>query len=98
MSTHSYAWVIAEATLVTPVTRDYALAGAGPREILVKRYGRNGTGTADAVVVGYADNEILLNGVRVELGDDFIAFVSLLDEAYAVALVGQSYRSEPYAD
>lgn len=89
-NSYPYDWVVREPSLVTRV---------GGSRCLVQRLGiqTSQADTSSAVVVSLIDGEVRLNGVAVDLGDDAMAFLSLMDEADAVGVVGTAYLSDPSA-
>lgn len=84
-------WAVDEPTLVTPLAQ---------RGALVVRLGH-------AAVQGGPLTAFLLrsrpafgidvNGERLDLGDRYIDFLNLLEEADAVGIVGVPYYSDPFA-
>lgn len=85
-----FRWVASEPTLVTIVGEDLYLV----QRLLVA------TSQADpntAVVVGVRDGDVLLNGIISDLGEDAMAYLSLIDEADAMVAVGETYLSDPTA-
>lgn len=51
-----------------------------------------------AFVLSVKDGDVLINGQFVDLGDEAMAFLSLIDEADAVGVPGVAYLSDPDAN
>jgi hypothetical protein len=85
-------WVLNEPVYVTRLE-----IGQDDTAVLVART-QGPRAPSDAFVVSTSiDDDVLINGYRVELGDDTIAFLSIMDEAVALVSVGDTYLSDPNA-
>ena len=86
-------WLLSEPTLVTLVS--YSADSESSVYLVTRTYGRPG-----AVVLTCEVGRILLNGLYADLGDDMMAVVSLLDDAYPLgateASLGNPILSTPY--
>jgi hypothetical protein len=51
-----------------------------------------------AFVLSVKDGDVLINGQAIDLGDEAMAFLSLIDEADAVGVPGIAYLSDPDAN
>lgn len=89
-------WAVTEQSLVTPVDRDLA----GGVTVLVQQLGaltQQMPPTAPAFVLAESDEGVTINGVYVDLGEQTQSFRNIMDEAAAVAAIGQTYLSDPEA-
>lgn len=84
---HPYDWVSTEPSLVTPL---------GDQLYLIQRLGiqTSQEDPSSALVLQLSYGDVYLNGVKADRGNDITDYLSLADEADAVADIGQTYLSE----
>ena len=93
MMTTVPAWVLAEEVKMTPV----AAPGDGNVIFLVVRTGVRSGG---AITLHFDEGRILVNGKYVDLGDDPMAYSSMVDDAFPLGVtgadVGHTVTTAPY--
>lgn len=97
MNLEDIKWALSEQSLVTPVE-----FGMSHVTVLVHRIGAVLTQQMPPVSPAFVltDNStegLAINGVYVDLGESTQEFRNILDEASAVAILGQTYLSDPEA-
>lgn len=86
-------WIITEPV---EVKADYLPDDDGVVRVLVRSM-PDAAGSYRECALRFDGNDLTFNTVRVEVNDDFIAYVSLMDEA-CDSKPGEWVRSEPYRD
>lgn len=92
-------WVLTESVGVTLVGLD---ADRERGTFLITRVVRPADASDGAVVLTFDEGRVLVNGRYLDLGDDMIAYCSLVDDAYpngpAPDRIGERIATAPYED